>query len=527
MINQQRSSPPTDEPLTSGKPVVSTPAGSPEPTGVPNTTPAGSGSPPGQPAAPGQTPPILTPSPSQLPHQPVESPRLKKGFPKTLLLVVGFMVILGGLVFAAIKFKSTGIRLFGKKGEIVWWGLWQDSIITPLIEEYQENNPKVKITYVAQSTQDYRERLVNALARGNGPDIFHFHNSWVPMFKNELDVLPSSVMSTDEFSRIFYPVIISDITTNEGIVGIPLEFDTITLYINEDIFAAAGKTPPGNWDELIDLVDLDKPGSLTLKDEEGAIIQSGVALGRTENVDHWPEIVALMIFQNGASPAKPDECYTSGDSEVCLAADAMRFYSVFFLKHKTWNEFLPPSTIAFSSGKVAMYFGPSWRASEINKLNPNLRFRTVPLPQLRKDDPAEPDVSYATYWVEGVWKKSANKDLAWDFLKFLSERESLEKIYENTERSRLFGRPYPRVDMSDLLLDHEVFSSVIALAPNAKSWYLADETFDGPVGINSQINALFEEAIQEGISGRGESKVLKTAADGIKRVLSQYGIKVR
>lgn len=439
-------------------------------------------------------------------------PPPKKGLPKNLLLIAGLVLLLGIFALVASKLISRGPGLVGKKGEIVWWGLQLDeAAVASLIKDYQEDNPDVKITYIKQSSQDYRERLTNALAKGEGPDIFRIHNSWVPMFSGELDTLPGGVMSQTEFSQIFYPIIVSDLTLKEGIVGIPLGYDAITLYINEDIFASAAKTPPKTWDELRNLAK-----ELTQKDEDNVIIQSGVALGMTENVDHWQEILGLMMFQNGVNLAKP-----SGR----LAEDALKFYSVFSKVDRVWDSTLPASTLAFANGKVAMYFGPSFRANEINKVNPNLRFKTVSLAQIRKDDPGQPDVSYATYWVEGVWARSTNKDVAWDFLKFLSQRESLEKLYEGVSDTRLVGEPYPRLDMAFLLREHPIVGSVIGLAPEAKSWYLADETFDGPTGINSQINALFAEAVKLGT--RPREALEKIVVPGVAQILAQYGIRVR
>jgi ABC-type glycerol-3-phosphate transport system substrate-binding protein len=182
--------------------------------------------------------------------------------------------------------------------------------------------------------------------------------------------------------------------------------------------------------------------------------------------------------------------------------------------------------VAFAYGKAAMYFGPSWRATEINKLNPNLRYKTVVLPQLRKEDPGEPDISYATYWIEGVSKRSASSDIAWDFLKFLSERESLIKLYDNQATLNLIGEPYPRIDMGDLLLEHPIIGSIIALAPNARSWYLADATFDGETGINSQLNILFEEVVRKKASF-SMVKALVNLSQEVSKVLLQYGIRVR
>lgn len=440
---------------------------------------------------------------------PITPPPPPKKFPKIFLILPLALLLILALAFLLTRFVLKG----GKGGEVslTWWGLWEDeSVVNPLIAEYQATHPKVKISYQKQSPQDYRERLTNALAKGTGPDIFRFHNSWVPMFKEELANVPASVMSAAEFNETFYPVATSDLTSGAGLTGIPLMYDGLALYINEEIFAKAGKTPPQTWDELRELAT-----ALTTKDEQGIITQAGVALGVTENVDHWPEILALMMLQNGVSLGNP-----SGK----LAEDALTFFSIFSSVDGVWDRSLPPSTIAFASGKLAMYFAPSWRAFEVRAQNPDLKFKTVALPQLPKGSSQEPDVAYASYWVEGVWARSKNKEAAWEFLKFLSSQESLEKMYQNAASLRLFGEPYSRADMASLLTSDAIVGSIISQAPNAESWYLASRTFDGPTGINSQITKYFEDAVNAVNSGTPAAKALETAASGVKQVLSQYGL---
>jgi len=438
----------------------------------------------------------------------VQTAPVKKPFPKGLIFAIfGILIIVLILVFVLKNVeKKKGIG-----GEIVWWGLWEDeSVATPLIAEYEKTNPKVKIKYVRQSKEDYRERLTNALAKGTGPDIFRFHNSWVPMFKNELDRLPVSVMSAADFAQTFYPIATVDLTSETGILGIPLGYDALTLYINEDIFKAAGKTPPATWDDLRNLAM-----TLTKKDDQGNIIQSGVALGRTENVDHWPEILALMMLQNGVDLTRP-----TGK----LAEDALTFYSLFSSTDGVWDVTLPSSTDAFAAGKLAMYFGPSWRAINIAEQNPSLKFKAVPLPQLPKSGTTQKDVYYATYWVEGVWAKSKNKETAWDFLKFISTKDSLTKMYTNASRQRQFGEPYSRLDLSSLLTGHPIIGSIIQGATSAQSWYLQSRTWDGPTGINSLINKYFEDAVNAVNSGTPADKALEPVAQGVNQVLSQYGL---
>lgn len=442
------------------------------------------------------------------------SPLPKKVFPVKLIALIGGGLLVVILLFFVIKsfiFKSTSTPL---SSEIVWWGLWEDDVnIKSVISEYEAINTNIKIKYVRQSKEDYRERLTNTLAKGTGPDIFRFHNTWVPMYKSELDKVPASTYSIGDFSTTFYPVAVSDLTFGSILVGIPLEYDGLSLYINEEIFEKAGKTFPTTWNELRQIAR-----ELTVKDENGTITQSGVALGRTENVDHWPEILGLMMLQNGVDLTKP-----TGK----LAEDALDFYTIFSKDDGVWDATLPSSTVSFAGGKLAMYFGPSWRAHEIRLQNPNLRFRTVSVPQLPKTEANETNVTYASYWAEGVWARSKNKTEAWKFLKFLSSKETLEKIYNQTSKTRMFGEPYPRQDMEIILKDHPIIGSTIQSAKTAQTWFLQSKTWDGPTGINSQINKYFEDAVNLVNSGKEAKMALEPVAQGVIQVLSQYGIKVQ
>ncbi len=457
--------------------------------------------------------PIMPPPPPPAPPPvPIISSPQKRS-PKIAVIAIVAVVVVA-LVFAVIKVLSSGSS---KKttGTLTWWGLWEDSsIVQPLIDSYESSHTGVKINYIKQSPQDYRERLTSALAKGGGPDIFAFHNSWVPMFKNNLDALPASVMNPADFAKTFYPVASSDLASGSSIVGIPLEYDALVLYINQDLFEKAGKSAPTTWDDFRSLAK-----TLTVKDDQGVITQAGAAMGRTENVDHWPEILALLMLQNGVNLSNP-----TGKT----AEDALTFFTIFSTNDGVWDASQPSSTQAFAAGKLAMYIGPSWRAFDIIQQNPQLRFKTYPIPQLPKDSPSQPDITYATYWVQGVSSTSTNKSVAWDFLKYLSSQDSLTKLYQNASKFRNFGEPYPRIDMASLLSDHPLAGAVIAQAPGAESWYLDSRTFDGPTGINSLMINYFGDAVNSMAQGSNSvEKILSTAASGVSQVLAQYKLVAR
>ncbi|OGM09563.1 hypothetical protein A2159_00245, partial [Candidatus Woesebacteria bacterium RBG_13_34_9] len=443
-------------------------------------------------------------------------PTRSNKLPKIIGVFIGLAALLI-IVFLVLKLKSYQTTLFGKKGEIIWWGIEHDEVVyQPLIDEFEKVNPDIKIVYKKQSPQDYRQRLSSSLVSEKGPDIFEIHQSWIPMFTKELSLLPESIMKGVDYKNSFYPVITSGTTTSKGIVAMPLEYDAITLYINEDIFTTAVKKPPETWAELKDLVNPKIEGSLTIRDKNSKIIQSGIALGTTENIDYWPEIISLMLYQNRVNLAKPDDI---------LASYAMSFYKDFSALG-VWDTTLPNSTNAFAQGQLAMYFGTSKSAKDIVKENPNLRFRTVKLPQLPKNQPTDPDFSYSTLWVQSVWEKSINKEAAWTFLKYLAENGSLERLNKNIEKYEMFQIPYPRPEMNVSFRDDKILGSIVALVLDAKSWYLADKTNDGEDGINSRLKKEFKEILDNWKKDSWQ-KTLLGLSGNIMVILSDYNISAK
>ncbi|OGM31852.1 hypothetical protein A2803_01035 [Candidatus Woesebacteria bacterium RIFCSPHIGHO2_01_FULL_44_21] len=459
-----------------------------------------------------QTPVAPKPETSSLGTQMI-TPKGGGKFPKKLLFILLLVVFVIGVGFAVVKFILPNFRGISGSTELVWWGLWEDeTLVQPLIEEYQNANPGVTIKYQRSDKEDYRERLTSALARGEGPDIFRLHNSWIPMFAAELEPAPSNILSSQDFQNAFYPVAAESAIGANGPLAVPLEYDGLAMFVNEEIFTTHAATIPTDWNDLREVAK-----ALTIKDERGVITQSGVALGTTANVDHWPEIVALLLLQNGANPGSPNDAAGRG-------GQALSFYKQFSVVDRVWDDTQPTSTVAFSTGRVGMYFGPSWRALEIIERNPSLKFRVVPVPQVPKSDPSLPDVTYASYWVEGVSAKSKNVSEAWKFLKFMSERENLTKLYERSSASRPFGEPYSRVDMRDLLLADPVVGGFLRLAPNAKSSYLHSRTFDGASGINTALSQYYEDAINKINPTSDPKREMATLATGVQQVLSRYGL---
>lgn len=420
-----------------------------------------------------------------------------------IIVIIILVAVVGFFAFRLISNRGSG---GGGPVTLTYWGLWEDeSVMQPVIDEYKEAHPNITINYVFQTPKQYRERLEAAIGRGGEVDIFRFHNTWVPMFKDKLAAIPDSVFPKKEFETTFYPVVKTDLNLSGNYVGIPLMIDGLALLINQDIFDAAGVSPPKTWDDVQTAAQ-----TLTVKDLNGQIRTAGIALGTAGNVEHFSDILALMMMQNGANLTNPVS------SE---ASDALAYYRLFAEEpNKSWDETKPNSIVAFAQGQVAMIFAPSWEALTVKSLNPTLKFKTIPVPQL----PDAPGITWASYWVEGVANNSSHQKEAWEFLKYLSTKETMTKLYTNQANLRGFGEPYSRTDLAQTLTADPIVGAYIIQAPQAKSFPLASKTHDN--GLNDRMIKYLEDAVNAVSQGSSPQSALQTAAQGFQQILSQYGI---
>lgn len=414
-------------------------------------------------------------------------------------IILGILVF-GGLIFAAVKFVIP--RFTQKEPEkvtLTYWGLWEPkSVMQGVISDYEQENPHVTIYYTMQSKENYRSRLQNAVQQGQGPDIVRIHNTWLSMLKSSLAPAPQEVLPSDYLSS-FYSVTQKDLTSGGQIYAVPLMIDGLALYYNP---ALTGKAPPTNWNELRRFAF-----NLTQKDPETEIIKkSGIALGTTGNIDHWSDILGLLLLQNSADPTKPST------QEV---QDALTFYTIFSTQDGIWDETQPNSTQAFVTGSLAMMLGPSWKATQIQAANPELNFKIVKAPTI-----SGVNTAWATYWAEAVTSSSQNPQEAWKFLKYLSSKETLQKLHKAQAQLRGYGEPYPRKSMANLLSDDPVLAPFVNQAPNYGSWYLSDRTFDE--ALNDETIKYYEDAVNAINQGSSPSSVTSTLSQGISQVLSKY-----
>ncbi|MDD3474540.1 MAG: extracellular solute-binding protein [Candidatus Dojkabacteria bacterium] len=372
--------------------------------------------------------------------------------------------------------------------ELTYWGLWEPaSVMQPIIDAYEEENPGVTILYSQQAFTNYEGRLYTRLEQAAtstepAPDIFRINNTWTSKYYKYLSALPSTVMDSTTYSETFYPTATADFTAKDGnIYAMPWEIDGLAVFYNKQLLSAAGVSePPTDWDSFIELAE-----ELTTKNDSGQIISSGLAIGTADNITHSADILSYLMLLNGADLI--DSTYTTTDLTSTEVLTAVEIYTSFSQgDNALWTTDLADDLEMFYAGKLAMMFAPSWRAFDIIQSAPSIEFGIASLPQLSNNNP----VYYSMYWGDSVSSTCENPEVAWDFIKYLVDHQ--QEIYSNSSSIRAFGEPYSLVSLNESLASQSYIEAYAIMAPYMESWNMGDQSFVEET-LRSAITSIIED----------------------------------
>ncbi|MBI4836849.1 MAG: sugar ABC transporter substrate-binding protein [Candidatus Portnoybacteria bacterium] len=386
---------------------------------------------------------------------------------KTKLFYFGaaIVLIIAGYLIYRYGFDPTPLA----RGAIKVWGFEDENIYkySSFIKDFNARYPRINIDYIRKSPQNYERELLNALASGQGPDVFPIYHTWVSNYQDKIVPLPGDLMSFKDYYDIFVDVASQDFVVDGSIWAVPFYVDTLALYWNKDFFNAAGiAQPPATWDKFLEAVKI-----LTLRDANGNIVRAGTAMGAGANVDHASDILLLLMLQNGTTmldsqtgKAIFNQSRLESGQNYNPGEDALRFYTDFANSQKevyTWNSLLGNSTDAFSAGRAATMINYSSAASEISQKTPYLNFAIAPVPQIKEGGVA---VNYADYWGEAVWTGSKNQRVAWLFVLWQTSSDVQKSLLQ------MVKKPASRRDVITWQKGDPVLGVFASQALSARSW---------------------------------------------------------
>lgn len=379
-----------------------------------------------------------------------------------------------------------------------------------IFDNYKVLHSNITINYRKLRYEEYEAELLNALAEDRGPDILSIHNTWLRKYQNKLAPMPPVItmvypveqgtikkeiipelrtvnsLSLKEVKDKFIDTVYNDVVLDDKkVYGLPLSVDTLVLYYNRDLFNNAGLIEaPKYWNKEFQ----QNVKKLTKQNLDKEIIQSGIALGSSNNIERYSDILSVLMMQNGAIMMNGQQVLfntipaAAQDKNYNPGLEALRFYIDFSNPGKevyAWNDELPNSLDMFISGKLAMMFGYAYHLPTIKAQAPKLNFSISKLPQI---EGSLGEVNFANYWVEAVSNKSEYPNEAWDFIQFMTKAEQASLYLEKTKKPTALRALVP-VQLEDD--DLSVFASELL---TAKSWYHGKNAMAAETAIAEMIN---------------------------------------
>ncbi len=366
-----------------------------------------------------------------------------------ILLLPGIPIVL--VVTGVLKSKPQTVRPV----QLTVWGTEEnEKAMSALIAKYRATRSYMDITYTTVRPEEYAKQLVSAWAQGTGPDVFFAPSTWVgtmaqyavPMpadltvkqvitskaligTTTKVVTSPKAAPSLASLRNQFVEAVSDDVVMNGQVWGLPLSMDTVALYYNKALTNNAKIfEPAATWSDLQNQITNNK---LTVTDEQGHLVQSGVALGTTTNVPYATDILALLMMQNGS-------VMTSADKQAHLNEDAglqaTKFFLSFAQPQKTnysWDANQTNARDAFIQGKVGYFFGTLADKAAIT--TSTLNWGVAPMLHIRStgdndgQTSTERYIDTARYNVAMVSKasESAGRSVqAWNFIEYVTRGEN-------------------------------------------------------------------------------------------------------
>jgi len=344
------------------------------------------------------------------------------------IVVLGIFVVFilaGVAAFALYRGNSSSVSTLSP---ITVWGTFPKATFDQYVGNISNHSAnQLSVTYVQKSASNFSQDFVGALARGQGPDAILIPAELLLPHEDKLVTIPFSSISERDYKDTYIQA--GDIYLNKnGVNGFPFMIDPLVMYWNRDMFDAAGiASYPAYWEDFTSLNT-----NLTVKDTNGNIRKSAIALGQFGNLVNAREIFGTILLQSGnpvtALSSEGVISSTLNSGATVSPEAAMKFFIQFANPSSvnySWNKSMSDSKSAFLAGTLATYFGFASELADLRAKNPNINFDVALLPRPKAGGTG---VTYGRLYGFSVVRTSANISSAVSIISTLSASQYLRDL---------------------------------------------------------------------------------------------------
>lgn len=377
----------------------------------------------------------------------------------------------------------------------------ENAAINKLIENFEAQNPGIKVELENIPYDQYETKLRTALAGKTAADVIAIDSPTMSSYAyaGALYDLTPFFEADGNLEDIPYGIVES-MKYNGKIYIAPLSEANIALFYNKKMFEAKGIPFPSKnvdeawtWDQVLD-------AAKKLTDPANGIygLDPAQGFGGGEGPAYFK---MPIIWQFGGDVLSPDGTTAKGYLDSQESIDALTFYQSLYWKYKVSPLELPPDP--FPTGKVAMFVDGSWSLPHFTNNFPNFKlgedWDVAPLPKEKQQVMANGS------WAFGINADTKHPEEAWKLINYITGTEGA-KIYTDMAG----GLPVRTsvVDQTPLMKEYPYNIFVEQLQKYSRPRPITPAY----PAVSTAIRELFEDV------GQGNRDVNAAVADAVKKI---------
>jgi len=323
------------------------------------------------------------------------------------------LTLVAGLA-AAFILHGAGLPRLARAQEpikLTFWNYWDGKngeVMQALVERYNAEHSEVEIENVFIGWGELLPKLQLAVTGGDMPDLAAADMVWMPYLANSGALVPlnSFIEASEVDIQDFYPALLAVNTYDDQIYGLPVSTNNLELFINSDLFEAAGldpAAPPTTWDELRD-------AAVQCANPERGVIGMELYTQPGEGLT-WQ--FQVYLWQAGGDFLTEDLSAAAFNSEAGLKA----------LNY--WLDLIESGAYTlsdwglFGQGQACMVMDGSWMVGIWAETAP-FEWTTAPMPY---PEDGEPATNMGGEHIFIMAQDEAKQQAAWDFINWFTSPE--------------------------------------------------------------------------------------------------------
>lgn len=324
-------------------------------------------------------------------------------------------------IILSLVLCCTGIEAFAETVTLNFWHHYSaqskenETLMNDLIPKFESENPEIKVNAVSHEWAELHDKILVSSGSDSLPDVARCDIAWIPEFQKMGILVPLSqeIKDFDEATTELLDSAMSTAKIADAFYAMPLNTNSKIMFYNKALLEKAGINVPKNMDEWVNAV----------RDLSGNNDNGQQVWGWNEpGLSGWN--ICPFIWSFGGSLTDEKCTKASGYINSEKTVKAIEIFTTLVKEGAItgFNSGDIPMTDGFGTSRYAMLLEGPWKIAELAGSYPEMEYGVAPIPEGEGG-------SISVLGGEDIAMfKSAHKEAAWKFIKFMTSEYAQEAM---------------------------------------------------------------------------------------------------